>query len=72
MTCPKCDQPTVTTPAGLQLHPTKSRVGRYLADGTEITPEELRQGVRAHTLHYCPAGPPRITKPVETNQGSLF
>lgn len=72
MTCPKCDQPTTVTPAGVHLHPTKSRVGRYLPDGTEITPNELRQGVRAHTLHYCPAGPPRTKPTVETNQASLF
>lgn len=72
MTCPNCLAPTVVTPAGVHLHPTKARVGRYLPDGTEITPNDLRQGVRAHTLHYCPAGPPRNTTPAPPTEATLF
>lgn len=72
MTCPSCDQPTVTTPDGRQLHPTKSRVGRYLPDGTEITPDDLRQGVRAHTLHYCPISTPTTRKPAPATEPTLF
>lgn len=54
MTCPDCGKDTITTLDGRHLTPGRSRVGRYLPDGTEITPAELRQGVRAHLLHYCP------------------
>ena len=72
MTCPDCGQDTVTTPTGLHLTPARSRVGRYLPDGTEITPDELRQGVRAHLLHYCPPISQRVNHPATTRQEGLF
>ena len=70
MTCPDCHEPTITTPNGTHLNPTKSRIGRYLPDGTETTPNDLRQGVRAHHLHYCPPGATNTTP--TTEQDALF
>jgi hypothetical protein len=64
MTCPDCGADVIHTPTRL-LDPRRSRVGRYLPDNTEITPNELRQGVRAHHLHHCQPGttPPATPAP---------
>jgi hypothetical protein len=69
MTCPSCGQPTVTTPDGRHLQPARSRIGRYLPDGTEISIDELRQGVRAHPVHHCP---PTAAHPAPSTQDALF
>ncbi len=71
MKCPDCHQDVVEATGGRLLHPTKSRIGRYLPDGTEVTPDDTRNGVRAHTLHYCPPAALR-TNHTTTTQQSLF
>ncbi len=53
--CPGCGDTVITTPNGRHLNPTKSLVGRWLPDGTELTPNEQRNPtIRAHFPHQCP------------------
>ena len=57
-TCPGCGATTVTTPDGRHLNPAKSRLGRHLTDGTELTADEQRTaGVRGHFAHVCDPRP---------------
>lgn len=67
-TCPTCDHPVLITTTGRALNPDRSRVGRYLADGTELTPDQQRDPhIRAHHLHHCTkTTPPKRPAPEQT------
>lgn len=72
MTCPRCGADTIEA-GGRHLQPAKSRVGRYLKDGTELTIDQLREGnLRGHPLHYCPAKRPTADALHQPDQGILF
>jgi len=67
MKCPTCNQDVINDGTRL-LNPTKSRIGRYLPDGTQTTPNDLRQGIRAHHTHYCQPGATAPTTPTPEQQ----
>lgn len=51
--CPSCGHPVITA-SGRLLNPDRSRLGRYLPDGTELTPRQQADvTIRGHHLHHC-------------------
>lgn len=64
--CPTCGHDVLTAGDRL-LNPQRSRLGRYLADGTELTPNQQRDiTIRGHHLHHCHATPPKRPAPEQT------
>jgi hypothetical protein len=68
--CPTCDHQVIAA-GGRLLNPDRSRLGRYLPDGTELTPRQQADiTIRGHHLHHCAKTPPP-TNPAPT-QDALF
>jgi len=56
--CPTCRHDVIDTGTRL-LNPDRSRLGRYLPDGTELTPrQQANVTIRGHHLHHCTRTPP--------------
>lgn len=71
-TCPDCGADTVTTTNGRHLNPQRSKVGRWLEDGTELTPDQQRDPhIRARFLHHCPPNTTTTKRPA-AEQTALF
>jgi hypothetical protein len=67
--CPTCRHDVIDTGSRL-LNPYRSRLGRYLPDGIELTPrQQADTTIRGHHLHHCTSPKP---PPPPATQEALF
>ena len=70
--CAGCGADVVLDVNGRALDRNRSLVGRWLPDGTELTPDQQRDPhIRAHFIHHCPpnATTPKRPAPEQTARG---